>query len=45
MPIPHSVVTQSNLALKGKWMFEPEDFKSMIKMVEDGVMELVKTLG
>ena len=45
VPIPHSVVTHSNLTLKGKWMFEREDFQSMIKMVENGVMKLGENAG
>ena len=45
VPIPHSVLMHSNLTLKGKWMFEREDIKSMIKMVENGVMKLGESAG
>lgn len=43
--IPHSVVMHGNLTLKGKWMFEREDIKGMIKMVENGVMKLGESAG
>ena len=43
--IPHGVVMHGNLTLKGKWMFEREDIKTMIKMVENGVMKLDKSAG
>ena len=45
VPIPHSVAVHRNLTLKGKWMFEREDIKSMIKMVENGVMKLGESAG
>ena len=45
VPIPHSVVVHWNLTLKGKWMFEREDIKSMIKMVESGVLKLGESAG
>ena len=45
VPIPHAVVMHWNLTLKGKWMFEREDIKSMIKMVENGVMKLGGSAG
>ena len=43
--IPHSVVIHWNLTLKGKWMFERTDIKSMIKMVENGVLKLGQSAG
>lgn len=43
--IPHSVVMHRNLTLKGKWMFEREDIKGMIKMVENGVLKLGESSG
>ena len=43
--IPHSVVMHSNLTLKGKWMYEREDIKSMLKMVENGVLKLGESAG
>ncbi len=43
--IPHLVVMHWNLTLKGKWMFEREDIKGMIKMVENGVLKLGKGGG
>ena len=45
VPIPHSVFIHWNLTLKGKWMFEREDIKSMIKMVGNGVMKLGGSAG
>ena len=45
VPIPHSVVMHRNLTLKGKWMFEREDIRRMIKMVENGVMKLGESAG
>lgn len=40
VPIPHTLVLHRNLTLKGKWMFEREDIRNMIKMVENGVLKL-----
>ncbi|CAD6585291.1 MAG: hypothetical protein ASARMPREDX12_001962 [Alectoria sarmentosa] len=34
-----------SLTLKGKWMFEREDIKSMIKMVNSGVLKLGESAG
>ena len=45
VPIPHSMVMHRNLTLKGKWMFEREDIKGMIKLVENGVLKLGKGAG
>lgn len=45
VPIPHSVFVHRNLTLKGKWMFEREDIKSMIKMVENNVLKLGESGG
>ncbi len=45
VPIPHVVVMHWNLTLKGKWMFEREDVKGMIKMVENGVLKLGEGAG
>ncbi len=45
VPIPHSAIVHRNLTLKGKWMFEREDLKSMIKMVEIGVLKLGESAG
>ena len=45
VPIPHSVVMHRNLTLKGKWMFEREDIRGMIKMVENGVLKLGESAG
>ncbi len=45
VPIPHSAIMHRNLTLKGKWMFEREDLKSMIKMVEIGVLKLGESAG
>ena len=43
--IPHSMVMHRNLTLKGKWMFEREDIKGMIKMIENGVLKLGGSAG
>ena len=45
VPIPHSIVMHGNLTLKGKWMFEREDIKSMIKMIENGLLKLGESAG
>lgn len=34
-----------NLTLKGKWMFEREVIKSMIKIGESGVLKLGESAG
>ena len=38
--IPHSRVMHSNLSIRGKWMFERQDVRNLIKMVEGGFMIL-----
>ena len=43
--IPHSATIHRNLTLKGKWMFEREDYKGMIKVVEIGVLKLGERAG
>lgn len=45
VPIPHSMAVHRNLMLKGKWMFEREDIKGMIKMVENAVLKLGESAG
>ena len=45
VPLPHFMVKHRNLTLKGKWMFEREDIKGMIKVVEKGVLKLGKSAG
>lgn len=45
VPISHSAVMHRNLTLKGKWMFEREDIKGMINMVENGVLKLGESAG
>ena len=45
VPIPHSVVMHWSLTLKGKWLFEREDTKTMIKMIENGVLKLSESAG
>lgn len=34
MTLPHVVVMRSDLRLKGIWMYEPEDIRVLIKIVE-----------
>ncbi|KAK5945072.1 hypothetical protein PMZ80_002275 [Knufia obscura] len=38
--LPHSRVMHWNLSIRGKWMFEREDVRNLIKMVEGGFMVL-----
>ena len=45
VPFPHWEIIYKNLTLKGKWMFEREDIKRMIKMVENGMMKLGESAG
>ena len=45
VPFPHWQIMHKNLTLKGKWMFEREDIKRMIKMVENGMMKLGESAG
>ena len=43
--LPHGKVMHWNLTIKGKWMYERDDIKSMIKMVEAGVLKLGESGG
>ncbi|KAK3169535.1 hypothetical protein OEA41_008919 [Lepraria neglecta] len=43
--VPHGRVMHWNLTLKGKWMYERDDIKSMIKMIEAGVLKVGKSGG
>lgn len=43
--IPHSRVMHWNLQLKGKWMYERDNIKGLIKMVEVSVMKLGERSG
>ena len=43
--IPYSRVMHWNLQLRGKWMYEREDIKGLIKMVEIGVLKLGEGAG
>ena len=45
MCLPHTVVMHRNLTLKGKWMFERENIKGMITMIEGGVLKLSESAG
>lgn len=50
LAIPHVAVVHRNLQLRGKWMYEREDIRSLIRMVEVGVLKLgerggVKVVG
>ncbi|GFG17891.1 NAD(P)-binding protein [Aspergillus udagawae] len=38
--VPVAVLMAKNLTIKGKWMFEPEDVRRMIQMVEAGILPL-----
>jgi len=38
--LPHSRVMHWNLSIRGKWMYERQDVRSLIKMVEGGFMLL-----
>ena len=40
VPIPHTKVMHSNLSLRGKWMYERQDVRDLIKLVENGVVPL-----
>ena len=42
---PYWHMVHKNLTLKGKWMFEREDIKRMIKMVEKGMMKVGESEG
>lgn len=43
--IPHSVIVHRNLALKGKWMYEREDIRGLVKMIEVGLLKLGERAG
>lgn len=43
--IPHSVLVHWDLTIKGKWMYEREVIKRMIKMVENGALRLGESAG
>ncbi|MCJ1474907.1 hypothetical protein MMC13_003567 [Lambiella insularis] len=43
--ISHPVVMYRNLQIKGKWMYERVDIKSLIKMVEAGLLKLGEKAG
>ncbi|KAF7185293.1 Alcohol dehydrogenase 4, mitochondrial [Pseudocercospora fuligena] len=38
--IPHATVMHKNLRLYGKWMYEREDVRDLVQMVESGVLRL-----
>lgn len=40
MQIPHGAIMTNNLTLKGKFMYERDDVRLLIKMVEHGVLKL-----
>lgn len=43
--LPHGRIMHWNLTVKGKWMFEREDVKAMIRLVETGVVKLYQEDG
>jgi threonine dehydrogenase-like Zn-dependent dehydrogenase len=43
--IPYGMAVLNNLTIQGKYMYEREDVKLMIKMVEAGVLKLGKEAG
>ncbi|KAI1611425.1 GroES-like protein [Exophiala viscosa] len=43
--LPHERIMHWNLTVKGKWMFEREDVKAMIRLVETGVVSLYQEDG
>ena len=48
--LPYSVIMNRSLVIRGKWMYDREYIKALIKMVEVGILELgenagIKTLG
>lgn len=48
LPIPHRYIMRWDITLKGKWMYSPDDVRSMIGMLTSGVLnvsELVKITG
>jgi hypothetical protein len=40
--IPHMLVMQKDLMIKGKWTYDSDDVISLIKMVEIGLLKLGK---
>ena len=40
IPIPHSRFMHWNLTMKGKWMYEREDIKGLLKLVETGMLKI-----
>ncbi|KAI9869552.1 MAG: hypothetical protein M1830_005399, partial [Pleopsidium flavum] len=43
--IPYSVVMHKNLQLRGKWMYDREAVRALIKMVEVGLLRLGESAG
>ena len=42
---PHSVIIHRNLVLRGKWMYDREYIKALIKMVDIGLLKLGESAG
>lgn len=40
VPIPHVYVMHFNLVMKGKWMYERQDVRDLVKLVENGGLRL-----
>jgi threonine dehydrogenase-like Zn-dependent dehydrogenase len=45
VPLPHAIIMQKNIALKGKWMYNREDIPALIKLVETGLLKVDEKSG
>ena len=43
--IPSLLAVRNDITFKGKWMYEREDVKHVVKMVEGGVLRLKGGIG
>lgn len=45
VPIPLRLLMRKDIKLHGKWMYSPDDVRSLVKMVEIGLLDLSESRG
>ncbi|RYP04027.1 hypothetical protein DL764_004721 [Monosporascus ibericus] len=45
VPIPYMLLVLNSIEIKGRWMYSRKELREVIKMVENGVLKLGKSVG
>ncbi|OAQ73482.1 isopropanol dehydrogenase [Pochonia chlamydosporia 170] len=45
LPVPHAMMVFKDLTVRGSWMYERDHVRTLVKMVETGVLKLGKAAG